>query len=88
MTLWCKKNLAHIDRKKLFCLFRGGKFLCLSTVHSDFQLGKDLDRELIPPLKNSTNQPFLDILAYNSANNPSLQVMTFVQKSVCQILKR
>ncbi len=24
---WCKKDLSHINRKKLFCLFRGGKFL-------------------------------------------------------------
>ncbi len=29
---WCKNDLVHIDRKKLFCLFRGGKFLFLSTV--------------------------------------------------------
>ena len=29
---WCKINLAHINRKKDFCRFRGGKFLFLSTV--------------------------------------------------------
>ena len=40
--------------------------------------------------KNSQNEQLLDILAYNSTNNPSFQnstKKTIVQKSVCQILR-
>ena len=29
---WYRKDLSHINRKKLFCMFRGGMFLFLITV--------------------------------------------------------